>query len=228
MSQRKIILATNEIYHIYNRGVEKRPIFLTRRDYARSIDLANYYRFKDCPFKYSHFKRIPYQEKMSVLKELEDKSKKLVEIFAFCLMPNHIHFLIKQLADNGITKFMAKVQSGFSHYFNIRHDRIGHLFQGNFGAVRIENDEQLLHVNRYIHLNPVFSCIIRIEDLERYEYSSYPEYIKRTKGFCNIQEILSYFNSLEDYKKFITDHVSHAKTLENIKHLLMEENSDFS
>ncbi|OGH42428.1 MAG: hypothetical protein A3H79_04545 [Candidatus Levybacteria bacterium RIFCSPLOWO2_02_FULL_36_8b] len=228
MSQRKTVLATNEIYHVYNRGVEKRPIFLTRKDYARLIDLVNYYRFKDCPFKYSHFKRILYQEKMSIMKGLEDKSKKLVEIFAFCLMPNHIHFLIKQLADNGITKFMAKVQNGFSHYFNKRHDRIGHLFQGNFGATRIEDDEQLLHVNRYIHLNPVFSCIIRVEDLEGYEYSSYPEYInKRTDGFCNIQEILSYFNNLEDYKRFITDQASHTKTLENIKHLLIEEDYNF-
>ena len=74
---------------------------------------------------------------------------------------------------------MAKTTSGFSHYFNLRHERVGHLFQGNFGAVRIENEEQLVHVSRYIHLNPVSSYLIRIEDIDDYEYSSFPEYTNK-------------------------------------------------
>lgn len=222
MAYRKVILATNETYHVYNRGVEKRPIFLTRKDYTRLTDLVNYYRFENCPFKYSHFKRITNEEKLSVMKRLEIKPSKLIEILSFCLMPNHIHFLIKQLTDNGLTKFMAKVQNGFSHYFNKRHDRIGHLFQGNFGATRIENDEQLLHVNRYIHLNPVSSYLIKIDDLDKYEYSSYLEYINEKTAFCNTQEILSHFRDIEDYKNFISDQADYTKTLEDIKHLLIE------
>src|SRR3989344_4539461 len=205
MAYRKTVLANNEIYHAYNRGVEKRPIFVIRKDYLRFITLANYYRFANCPIKFSHFKQLSAEERNNILARLDKESKKLVDIIAFCLMPNHVHFLLKQLIDNGISKFMAKITSAFSHYFNVRHERVGHLFQGNFGAVRIENDEQFMHVSRYIHLNPVTSYLIKIEDIDDYDYSSFPEYIGRESGFCNTKEILSYFKNQDDYKKFVYD-----------------------
>jgi len=223
MAYRKTVLANNEIYHAYNRGVEKRPIFVIRKDYLRFITLANYYRFANCPIKFSHFKQLSAEERNNILARLDKESKKLVDIIAFCLMPNHVHFLLKQLIDNGISKFMAKITSAFSHYFNVRHERVGHLFQGNFGAVRIENDEQFMHVSRYIHLNPVTSYLIKIEDIDDYDYSSFPEYIGRESGFCNTKEILSYFKNQDDYKKFVYDQAGYAKQLENIKHLTMED-----
>lgn len=223
MAYRKIILSTDEIYHVYNRGVEKRPIFLIRKDYLRFIALVNYYRFANCPVKFSHFKQLSVEERTSILIRLAKESKKLVEIMTFCFMPNHVHFLLKQLHDNGISKFMAKITSGFSHYFNIRHERVGHLFQGNFGAVRIEDDNQLLHVSRYIHLNPVTSYIIEIEKIDSYEYSSYPEFIGKKSGFSNTNDVLSYFKSIEDYRKFIRDQADYARELERIEHLTMED-----
>lgn len=222
MSYRKIILSTNEIYHVYNRGVEKRPIFLIRKDYLRFIASVDYYRFADCPVKFSQFKALSVEERNNIMNNLDKKSKRLVDINTFCLMPNHIHFLLKQLSDNGISKFMAKVTSGFSHYFNVRHERVGHLFQGNFGAVRIEDDDQFIHVSRYIHLNPVSSCLIKLEDIDSYEFSSFPEYVKEKAGFCNTKEIFSYFKNIDDYKKFVYDQANYAKQLENIKHLTLE------
>lgn len=224
MSHRKIILTTNEIYHAYNRGVEKRPIFLLRKDYLRFIALINYYRFANCPIKFSHFKELSVEERKNILTKLDKESKKLVDVIAFCLMQNHVHFLLKQLYDNGVSKFMAKTTNGFSHYFNLRHERVGHLFQGNFGAVRIENEEQLVHVSRYIHLNPVSSYFIKIEDIDDYEYSSFPEYTNKKIGFCNTKEILSYFKDRDDYRKFVYDYADYAKQLENIKHLTLENN----
>lgn len=152
MALRKTIFSTNEIYHIYNRGVEKRLIFLNKREYIRFIDTANYYRFANCPIKFSYFKKSALKEREAILDNLKRDAKLLVDIFAFCLMPNHFHFLLKQLTDKGVSKFMAKVTSGFSHYFNTCHDRTGHLFQGNFGAVRIEDEEQFMHVSRYIFI----------------------------------------------------------------------------
>ena len=223
MAYRKIILGTNEIYHIYNRGVEKRPIFLIRKDYLRFMALIDYYRFANCPVKFSHFRQLSAEERNNILARLNKESKKLVDIMTFCLMPNHVHFLLKQLLDNGISKFMAKTTSGFSHYFNIRHERVGHLFQGNFGAVRIENDEQFVHVSRYIHLNPVSSFLIKIENIDNYEYSSFPDYINQKIGFCNTKEVLSYFKSIDDYKKFVYDQADYAKQLDNIKHLTLED-----
>ena len=223
MAQRKTILATNEIYHIYNRGVEKRPIFLNRRDYSRLIETTNYYRFANCPMRFSYLKLLSHEERDNVFKRLEKESSKLVDIFSFCFMPNHIHFLLRQLADKGISKFMARVTNAFSHYFNTRHDRKGYLFQGNFGASRIEDEAQFIHVSRYIHLNPVSSFIIEIHDLSNYEYSSFPEYINGAAGFTNTKEVLSYFKNRDEYKKFVEDQADYARKLENIKHLILEQ-----
>lgn len=222
MPYRKTLLATGEIYHIYNRGVEKRPIFLIKQDYLRCTELLNYYRFANPPLKFSYFKELSILEKQNLLAKMSNEFNKLVEIFVYCLMPNHIHLLLKQLQEGGISEFMSRVSGAYSHYFNIRHKRVGHLFQGNFGAVRIETDEQLVHVSRYIHLNPVSSYIIDIKDLENYEYSSYPEYIGKRKGFCNTQEVLSLFDSINTYKGFVNDQADYARELENIKHLTLE------
>ncbi len=222
MALRKTILATNEIYHVYNRGVEKRPIFLNKREYDRFIQIVNYYRFANCPVKFSKFKVLPKEERNNILKKLEGDSRLLVDIYAFCLMPNHFHFLLKQLTDNGISKFIAKITNGFSHYFNIRHDRSGHLFQGNFGAVRIEDDEQLIHVSRYIHLNPVTSYLTEADNLESYNYSSYPDYLGKSSGFTNSKEIMSFFKKTQEYGKFVRDQADYARKLDRIKHLTLE------
>src|SRR3989344_5929098 len=223
MSYRKTVFATNEIYHTYNRGVEKRPIFITRKDYSRFMDLINYYRFANCPIKFSRLKTLSVKEREKIFSELDKNSKKLVDILAYCLMPNHIHFLLKQLADGGISKFMAKVASGFSHYFNKRHERVGHLFQGNFGAVIVRNDEQFLHVSRYIHLNPVSAFLIKTNDLNKYSYSSFPEYMGLTKGFCSTKEILSFFKKPEEYRKFVCDYSDFKQQFRQIDHLTLEE-----
>lgn len=222
MSLRKTILATDQIYHIYNRGVEKRQIFLNKRNYNRFIELMSYYRFANCPVKFSQFKVLSRDAREDLLDKLANQSDKLVEILVFCLMPNHIHFLLKQLKDAGIAKFMNKLCSGYSHYFNILNQRVGPLFQGNFKAVRIETDEQLIHTSRYIHLNPVSSYLIEFDQLEDYDFSSYPEYTGKKAGFCNTKEVLSYFKNVEDYKNFVADQVDYARQLENIKHLILD------
>ena len=222
MGYRKTILTTEEIYHVYNRGVEKRPLFLTKWDYNRFLDVVNYYRFVNCPVKYSYFKLLSGDEKQEVLKNLQETSKKWVEILAFCIMPNHVHFLLKQREDNGISKFMAKIQNSFSHFFNVKQERVGHLFQGSFKAVRIESDEQLVHVSRYIHLNPVTSYLIKFDKLEAYEYSSYPEYLGRKVGFCNTDFVLHFFKHREEYKRFVKDQADYQTHLNNIMHLTLE------
>jgi len=222
MGYRKTILVNNEIYHVYNRGVEKRPLFLTKWDYNRFLEIVNYYRFINCPVKYSYFKLLSTEDKQKVLKNLEVSSKKWVDILAFCIMPNHVHFLLKQLEENGISKFMAKTQNSFSHFFNVKHERVGHLFQGAFKAVRIESDKQLVHVSRYIHLNPVTSYLIKFNELETYEYSSYPEYLDNSEGFCNIKFIFSFFKDKEEYKKFVKDQADYQNNLDRIMHLTLE------
>lgn len=222
MAYRKTIIATNEIYHIYNRGVDKKPIFLKHKNYTRFMELMNYYRFVTCPLKFSYFKELAIEERNRISMNLVNESEKLVEIYAFCLMPNHFHLLVNQLVNFGISKFIAKVTNSYSHYFNILNDRTGHLFQGNFSAVRIEDDEQFIHVNRYIHLNPVTSYITEFKNLENYRYSSYRNYINKIDEFCNTKETLVHFKNIQNYKKFIENQVDYARKLKNIEHLLLE------
>jgi putative transposase len=222
MGYRKTILATGEIYHVYNRGVEKRLLFLTKWDYMRFLDITNYYRFANCPIKYSYFKLQSGEDRTETLKKLEEAAEKWVDILTFCLMPNHVHFLLKQLKDNGISKFMAKITNSYSHFFNTKQERVGHLFQGNFKAKRIESDEQLIHVSRYIHLNPVTSYITKFDELEHYEYSSYSEFMGNKEGFCDTKLLLSYFKNKEDYRRFVKDQADYNKRLEEIEHLILE------
>lgn len=150
MPYRKVILATDEIYHVLNRGVAKQPIFLENRDYVRALELLNYYRFDKPGMRFSFFSRLTQNLKNSFWDNLQKKSQNLVEIISYCLMPNHFHLLLKQLEENGISTFMRNFQNSYAKFFNIKHQRVGPLFQSIFRAIRIEDNEQLLHVNRYI------------------------------------------------------------------------------
>lgn len=137
-------------------------------------------------------------------------------------MPNHFHFLLKQIAEDGISNFLSKFTNSYTRYFNTKHQRVGPLFQGAFKAVHIETDEQLIHLSRYIHLNPVSSIVIPKKDLLTYPWSSLPAYIHSNTRIVNTVPVLNHFSSVEDYKLFQLDHISYAKELEKIKHLRLE------
>lgn len=222
MPYRKIPIVAGEVYHVFNRGIAKLPIFKFDRDYQRAIEVIDFYRHDNLPFRFSHFNRLPIEQIQHFVEAVES-SPLIVEILTFCLMPNHVHFLLKSLTDNGIIQFMSNFQNSYAKYFNSRHDRTGTLFQPMFKAVRIESDEQLLHVNRYIHLNPVTAYIVKtIEELEKYPWSSYPEYINKTTGFTNKDLILGFFKNISSYKKFIKNQVDYQRQLDKIKHLTLE------
>lgn len=150
-----------------------------------------------------------------------DLNKKIVDIICYCLMPNHFHLLLKQLKDGGISEFISKLTNSYTKFFNIKNNRVGPLLQGQFKAVLIESDEQLIHVSRYIHLNPLVSHLVK--DLYQYEWSSWREYMGSIQEFCSKQDILAFFKSPEHYRKFVLDHADYAERLESIKHKLLEE-----
>jgi len=147
----------------------------------------------------------------------------LVEIICYCLMPNHFHFLLKQTTDNGIREFVRKATDSYAKYFNILHDRTGPLFQGNFKAVRIENNNQLLHVSRYIHLNPVTAYLT--EEPSEYRWSSYREYAENISRICSKDIVLSQFRSPRAYQRFVIDLADYTKKINRIEHLLLERMS---
>lgn len=224
MPARIFPLATNEIYHVLNRGTGSIPIFKTQYDYQKFIELMLYYQNSEIPIRYSQFLGLTIDIRNQILKEFAKNNKHLVEIIAYCLMPTHFHLLLRQLMENGIEKFSRKISDSYSHYFNIKTERKGGLFEGRFQATRIASDQQLLHVSRYIHLNPYSSFVIKdITELENYPFSSFPEYIKTIPNQkCQKEIILNQFKDPEGYKKFVYDQSDYQRTLDQIKHQTFE------
>lgn len=216
-------LVENYYYHVFNRGVNKRYIFKSKYEYHRFILLLKYYNFVDYPIKFSKFTKLSTDQRQEIWTRL-NKDKGHTDILSYCSMPNHFHLLLKQNDENGISKLLSNLQNSYVRYFNIKNERIGPLFQGPFKAVRIDSEEQLLHVSRYIHLNPYSSGIVKTTDkLLKYEWSSLPEYFSQVKfPLCKKDDILSSFKTDDSYKNFVLDNADYQKELENIKHLTFD------
>ena len=214
MALRKIILATGEIYHVLNRSVQGIPILRGDRECNIFLEAMKYYLQPNPPIKFSLYrtsrKRAPI-----------DFSQKLVTIINFCLMPNHFHFTLRQEKDGGIKKFLQRLSNSFAHYFSVKYKNRGPVFEGNFKAIRVENDEQLLHLSRYIHLNPVTSYLT--ENPEDYLYSSYSIYLgNKPFEIVDPSPILDHFSSTKKYKEFVLSQKDYQRTLSKIKHLILE------
>lgn len=146
---RKEPLITGESYHIYNRGVDKRDIFNDARDLER---------FKESIKQFNQIDGVGSLElRHKQMRGLDSPplvvSKPLVALVAFCLNPNHFHFVLKQLVDGGVAKFLQKLQGGYTYYFNHRHDRSGSLFQGTYKSKLIDRDEYLRKIFGYTNQN---------------------------------------------------------------------------
>ncbi|MBI2338674.1 transposase [Candidatus Daviesbacteria bacterium] len=213
MPHRIIPFAIGEYYHLYNRGLEKQNLFTSNREFSRFIEAIFYYQIQNPKPKFS----MRNGPKMFPV----DESKKIVDILCYCLMPNHFHLLVRQIQKGGISEFMRKLSESTTKYRNIKYNRQGPLFQGAFKAVHIETDEQLIHVSRYIHLNPLVAFIVK--DLKFYPWSSYLEYIAlRNNPAVKKEMILSFFKSPKYYEKFVLDQASYGKELEMIKHAAID------
>lgn len=148
--ERKFNFEVGEYYHIYNRGVDKRIIFNNRKDYQRFIKLlyyANDARSLD-NLNIDFTRGLPYGN-------LEDERDVLADIGAYCLMPNHFHLLIKEKEEFGISRFIHKIATSYSMYFNKLNERSGRLFQGPYKAKHVDDDQYLKYLYAYIHLNPL-------------------------------------------------------------------------
>ncbi len=222
MPYRYLPFAINHIYHVFNRSIASQPMFIYKRDYERILEIVNYYRFKKPHLRFSHYNRLSKEQKEEYEKSFVTGKSPMVEILAYCIMPNYIHFLLRPKIEHAISDFMRNLQNSYSKYFNTKRNRVGSLFQSMFKAVRIETDEQLMHVSRYIHLNPVTSYLIEVEDLEHYRWSSYRDYILGEKSFVSTETIESHFKSVDQHKKFIFDQSEYQRELSKIKHLLFK------
>lgn len=153
------------------------------------------------------------------------QGKRLVTIHSYCLMPTHFHFLLSQNEEGGISEFMGNIQNSYTRYFNSVHDRSGHLLQGQYKLVEITSDEQLLHVSRYIHLNPATAKMIPDPELENYEYSSLYEMTHKDSRYhlADLTRIVdSDEKSIEAHLKFIKDNADYQRKLKEIEKLLFD------
>jgi putative transposase len=200
--------AEGEIYHIYNRGVNKMSIFLDEQDFRVFMD-----RLKENLFP-------EFTNHSSVHKHVA--RRKLLpagsyDLISYCLMPNHFHLLIKQNTDLPITQLILKVCTGYSKYFNKKYGRIGAIFQDRFKSVRIQKNNQLLWVSYYIHKNPIEAGFV--ENPNNYKWSSFSEYIKiKSENYflCKKDIILSQFNKLETYLNYFKNQKINKDLQENL------------
>ena len=214
MSYRYDEFTPGEIFHICTRGVESRIIFRHDSDHHRFRSLMLHYLSAEQVISFS----IALKFKQGFARTA--KGEGLVDILSYCLMPNHIHLLLKENIEGGISKYMQRLLNSYAKHFNMSQDRSGSLFTNPFKAVLVDSDEQLLHVSRYIHLNPYVSHIVK--DVFNYPWSSLNEYVgKVRKPICHKSLISSLINK-DDYKKFVKDDAKYAKSLADIQHLLID------
>jgi len=223
MPSRRLPLVNNEIYHIFNRGITFQPVFIDKRDYRRGIGLMKFYSVLNPSVRYSQFMLLSQNNQMMLLEENKGKDR-LVDILAYCLMPNHFHFLLKQNMENGIEEFVRKFEISYTRYFNVKRNRRGPLLQGQFKNVLIENDSQIMQVSRYIHLNPYTSHLINDYTLlQRYDWSSFKDYITSSKSVLTSTDLISsLFIGKNVYREFVLDHADYQRRLGDIKHLIFE------
>lgn len=188
-------------YHLYNRGVDKRVIFGDNQDYAVFLSYLKTYLLPKNEKELRQKLADPtttYREKDKILNLLKlNNFAGEITLICYCLMSNHFHLLIKQNSANSIDRFMNSLCTRYTMYFNRKYNRVGPLYQDVYKAVMVESDEQLLHLTRYIHRNPVSQGTkgdaFRAQIMQ--QPSSYPEYLKQRKTeWVHPQEILAFFS----------------------------------
>lgn len=208
---RKISFSEGEYYHIYCRGVEKRIIFLDDKDRER---------FQALLFLCNSTEPVVYRLVQGSTLYQTDVGEKIVAIGAYEFMPNHIHLLVREISEKGITEFMRKVNTAYSMYFNKKYNRVGPLFQGTFGAEHITRDEHLKYLFAYIHLNLIKLIEPKWKEqgiknldkakayLDQYHFSSYRNYCGKFSEkdvILSKKEFPDYFSEKYDFEDFVNE-----------------------
>jgi putative transposase len=213
---RKDPFITGEYYHIYNRGIDKRVILKSRKDYERFMMLM-YLSNSHNSFRLDDILNKQHKTFSEIL--VMDRNEPLVSIGAWCLMANHFHLLIRQEVDGGITRFMRKLGTGYSMFFNLKYQRKGALFGGLFKSKLIGTDDNYMRqLFGYIHINPLDITFPEWENrinkssvdmkkfLESYRYSSYLDHLginRVEKNLIKIENFPDYFQDFRSFQDFV-------------------------
>jgi putative transposase len=216
---RNVPLVEGEVYHIFSKSIAGFKIFRDEREYKRMLEAIRYYLVEKPIEKFSVFLRIKDKERF--LKNHIEGKEKLIKVIAYCIMPTHIHLILKQVRKKGISIFMANILNSYTRGFNVKTGRKGPLWEGKFKNVLVETDEQLIHLTRYLHLNPITAYLVKRP--EDWKFSSYREFLGEVddkEKICNYSEILD-INPVS-YKKFVNSHIEYQRELANIRALFLE------
>jgi len=219
---RKEKITPGEYYHIFNRGNNKQNIFREEKDLARLLFLILYLQSPVVIYNISNIvsnfiRHRVFNSSKKTLKNILDN--RTIELIGFAQMPNHFHLIVKEINEGGISQYLQRIQDAYTKYFNIKYGSSGHLFQGPFKAVRIKNNEQLLHLSAYIHRNPrEIKQWYKKEHL--YIWSSYQDYISdnRWGDLLKNDIIIRQFKTTNQYKDFVK--TSGTKLLLDEKHFI--------
>lgn len=194
--------ASESYYHVYNRGVERRNIFMDNQDYAVFLGLLK-----------RHLSGESMTDRSG--RVYEDLSSE-VELLAYCLMPNHVHLLLYQQEAEGMTRLLRRVMTAYGMYFNRKYRRIGSLFQDRFKGALIGDEPYLWHISRYIHLNPQGAG----QPPSTYPYSSYRYYVKEKRASWLRPGRILEMHEGEDYREFLADWADYRATLIDVERQL--------
>lgn len=216
---RKDLLVSGQVYHTFSKSIAEFRIFNNIDELMRMRDIIRYYQKEKPSIKFSKFIKLSKERQNNIKQESFVKKEEIVQILAYCIMPTHIHLVLKQLKDNGISIFISNILNSYSRYFNIKHKRKGPLWEGRFKSLLVADDEYLLHLTRYIHLNPVTAGLV--DKTEDWEASSYNEYMSKINDrMCDYEKILNIEPAW--YKDFVDDRASYQRELAKIKSLLID------
>jgi len=185
--------------------------------------LLRYYQIQEPPVSFSAYMRlekVQHDGFSECFEPISQDQQKLVQIIAYCLMPTHVHLILKQLKPSGISIFMGNILNSYTRYFNIKYHRKGPLWESKFQNIPVTNDEQLLHLTRYVHLNPTTASLVKKP--QDWKFSSYNEYLNNTNyPICQFDDLITL--SPKEYKTFIQDRISYQRELAIIKKQLIDE-----
>ncbi len=215
---RKDKLAVGSVYHVFTKSIAGYVIFNTKEEYDRLMECVRFYKMGKPLVSFSRFCEYSIAKQKVIAKSAIGEEE--IEILAYCLMPTHLHFVIKQNKEKGISFFMKNLLTSHTRYFNKKHGRKGPLWESRFQNVLVNDDNQLLHLTRYVHLNPVTAHIV--EDPEAWFHSSYKEYVGAidNERVCKFEDLIEL--KPDQYREFVIDHIGYQRELADIKHLVLE------
>ncbi|MFA6081476.1 MAG: transposase [Patescibacteria group bacterium] len=214
--KRKDKFIEGEIYHIFNKSISNYGIFKDFNNSQRFLNVVEYYNNRSITECFSQFTK---RKKFDYKNIIYPGDNSLCKILTYCIMPDHYHFLLKIIEDYSLSQFINNVENSFTRYFNIKFGRKGPLWQSVFKSVEIRSNEQLLHVSRYIHLNPTTSRLV--DKPEDWIFSSYKDFITDKNLLNDFMKEIS-IDDVSDYKQFIENNIEYQRELKHIKKIILE------